>query len=341
MSDKDLMLLEERALSEIGVASTFAALDNAKALYLGKDGLVTVPLRLVKNFPPEERRSVAYSLNVLRAKIECAVRERRRFLEEKQVSKRLLSEAIDCTLPARGDDPGGYHPISIVMRRLRSLWHSAGFHCISGPEIEDEWHNFTALNTPEYHPARSMHDTFYLSEGGGLLRTHTSPLQIRYLLKHCPPVRVIGMGRVYRVDQDATHSPMFHQIEGICVNNDTNFSQLKGILKLFIHKFFDDDFLDVRFRPSFFPFTEPSAEIDIFFKTAQMSQPQWLELGGCGLINPNVLSMCNIDPDKYRGFAFGLGIERLAMLFYGIDDLRLFYQNDLRFLSQFNFSGFK
>ncbi|WP_092485896.1 phenylalanine--tRNA ligase subunit alpha [Candidatus Ichthyocystis hellenicum] len=337
---EDLSLLEERALSEIEAAGTVAALDKVKAVYIGKDGLVTGPLGSIKDLPPSERREVARSLNVLRSKLEDAVRQRRNFINEEQVKKQLLSDSVDCTLPARGHCEGGYHPLSLVMRRLRSFWHSAGFSQVYGPEVEDDWHNFTALNTPDAHPARSAQDTFYLPDGL-LLRTHTSPIQIRHLSSNSPPVRVIGMGRVYRVDHDTTHSPMFHQIEGICVDENTNFSQLKGLMKLFVCQFFEDKSIKVRFRPSFFPFTEPSAEIDIFFQTPQMEEPKWLEIGGCGLINTNVLSMCNIDCRKYRGFAFGLGIERLAMLFYGIADLRVFYQNDLRFLSQFNCRGFE
>jgi phenylalanyl-tRNA synthetase alpha chain len=255
--------------------------------------------------------------------------EQRERIAERALEARLADESVDVTLPGRGRGMGGLHPVSRTMERIEQLFRSIGFDVADGPEIETDFYNFTALNQPENHPARSMHDTFYLADGKHLLRTHTSPIQIRYMEKHQPPIRVIAPGRVYRVDSDATHSPMFHQVEGLWIDEQISFAHLKGVLADFFRRFFEDDRLQIRFRPSFFPFTEPSAEIDMSFGDG------WLEVGGCGMVHPNVLRNVNIDSERYQGFAFGLGPDRLTMLRYGVNDLRLFYENDLRFLKQF------
>ncbi|MCW5605333.1 MAG: phenylalanine--tRNA ligase subunit alpha, partial [Burkholderiales bacterium] len=250
--------------------------------------------------------------------------------QSRKLDARLREEALDVTLPGRGSGAGGPHPVTRTLERIEMLFRSMGFEVADGPEIETDYYNFTALNQPENHPARSMHDTFYLEGGARLLRTHTSPIQIRYLEQHRPPVRIIAPGRVYRVDSDATHSPMFHQIEGLWIDRHITFANLKGVLADFLQRFFERDDLKVRFRPSFFPFTEPSAEIDMSFGN------RWLEMGGCGMVHPNVLRNVGIDSETYQGFAFGLGPDRLTMLRYGVNDLRLFFENDLRFLKQFN-----
>ncbi|NBS67153.1 MAG: phenylalanine--tRNA ligase subunit alpha, partial [Betaproteobacteria bacterium] len=247
---------------------------------------------------------------------------------------RLAQESVDVTLPGRGMGAGGLHPITLTIARIEAIFHSIGFDVADGPEIEEDFYNFTALNTPENHPARSMHDTFYV-EGGLLLRTHTSPVQVRYARMHPPPIRVIAPGKTYRVDSDATHSPMFHQFEGLWIDEDISFADLKSVYSDFLRRFFESDSLDVRFRPSYFPFTEPSAEIDIRFPDGPLAG-RWLEVSGSGQVHPNVVRNFGLDPERWVGFAFGSGIERLAMLRYGIGDLRLFYENDLRFLQQFN-----
>jgi phenylalanyl-tRNA synthetase alpha chain len=245
------------------------------------------------------------------------------------LAQKLAAESLDVTLPGRGASTGGLHPITLTLQRIEQLFHSLGFAVTSGPEIEHDFYNFTALNIPDNHPARAMHDTFYL-DSEHVLRTHTSPVQIRYMEANQPPLKIISPGRVYRVDSDATHSPMFHQVEGLWVDENVSFANLKGVVQDFLQRFFEQDDLQVRFRPSFFPFTEPSAEMDMSWKGG------WLEIGGCGMVHPNVLKNVNIDSEKYLGFAFGLGVERLAMLRYGVNDLRLFFESDLRFLKQFN-----
>jgi len=276
--------------------------------------------------------------------VEGALEARRETLREARLQALLASEALDVTMPGRGIGRGGLHPVTRTLERVEALFRSIGFIVADGPEIETDWHNFTALNTPENHPARSMHDTFYL-EGRDdvLLRTHTSPVQIRAMLVHVerhaaartmPDVRVIAPGRVYRVDSDATHSPMFHQVEGLWVGESVSFADLKGVIAAFLRKFFESEDLQVRFRPSFFPFTEPSAEIDVAFMSGAL-EGKWLEIAGCGMVHPNVLRFGGIDPERYTGFAFGMGLDRLTMLRYGVDDLRLFFDGDLRFLTQF------
>ena len=265
--------------------------------------------------------------NTAKEQIETALTAQRQKIQAAKLDAQLALEALDVTLAGRGIHAGGLHPVTRTLERIERLFHSIGFEVADGPEIETDYYNFTALNQPENHPARSMHDTFYLDDGKHLLRTHTSPIQIRYMETHKPPIKIIAPGRVYRVDSDATHSPMFHQIEGLWIDEHVSFADLKGVVVDFLRKFFERDDLKVRFRPSFFPFTEPSAEIDMSFGDG------WLELGGCGMVHPNVLCNVNIDSEKYQGFAFGLGPDRLAMLRYGVNDLRLFYENDLGFSS--------
>ncbi len=341
------------ATADFAAATEPARLEDAKARYLGKDGSLTALLKGLGKLPAEERKSAGAAINVAKERIESALTARRDALKNTQLEAQLAAEALDVTLPGRGISRGGLHPVIKSLDRVEQLFRSIGFEVADGPEIETDWHNFTALNTPENHPARSMHDTFYLqgpSEHGGkveedvLLRTHTSPVQVRAMLDHVerhkhletmPELRVICPGRVYRVDSDATHSPMFHQVEGLWIGENVSFADLKGVVADFLRRFFESDDLKVRFRPSFFPFTEPSAEIDVAFMSGSL-EGRWLEIAGCGMVHPNVLRFGGFDPEKYTGFAFGMGPDRLTMLRYGINDLRLFFEGDLRFLSQFN-----
>jgi phenylalanyl-tRNA synthetase alpha chain len=284
---------------------------------------------------PEERKALGAAYNAAKSRIEAALEARRAALAEVRLAARLSEEALDVTLPGRGRGRGGVHPVVRTWQRVEEIFRSIGFEVADGPEIETDWYNFTALNNPENHPARSMQDTFYvdLKDKDGLplvLRTHTSPMQVRYARLHPPPLKVIAPGRTYRVDSDATHSPMFHQVEGLWIDEDISFADLKGVYSEFLRRFFENDALEVRFRPSFFPFTEPSAEIDMKFKG------RWLELSGAGQVHPSVVKNFGLDPERYLGFAFGSGLERLTMLRYGIDDLRLFFDGDLRFLEQFS-----
>ena len=306
-----------------------AALEDSKARFLGKAGLLTGLLKGLAKLSATERPAAGAAINDAKQALEAALAARREALGQAKLAEQLAADALDVTLPGRGRGRGGLHPTTRVLERIETLFHSLGFTVADGPEIEDDFHNFTALNTPENHPARSMQDTFYV-EGGMVLRTHTSPIQIRYMETHAPPIKIIAPGRVYRVDSDATHSPMFHQAEGLWIDRDVTFADLKGTITEFLRNFFESDDLKVRFRPSFFPFTEPSAEIDMAF-----GDGGWLELGGAGQVHPNVLRAVDIDPEVYQGFAFGMGPDRLAMLRYGVNDLRLFYENDLRFLRQF------
>jgi len=306
-----------------------AALEDSKARFLGKAGLLTGLLKGLAKLSATERPAAGAAINDAKQALEAALAARREALGQAKLAQQLAADALDVTLPGRGRGRGGLHPTTRVLERIETLFHSLGFTVADGPEIEDDFHNFTALNTPENHPARSMQDTFYV-EGGMVLRTHTSPIQIRYMETHAPPIKIIAPGRVYRVDSDATHSPMFHQAEGLWIDRDVTFADLKGTITEFLRNFFESDDLKVRFRPSFFPFTEPSAEIDMAF-----GDGGWLELGGAGQVHPNVLRAVDIDPEVYQGFAFGMGPDRLAMLRYGVNDLRLFYENDLRFLRQF------
>ena len=312
-----------------GIADA-AQLEQAKARYLGKAGALTELQKSLGKLSPAERPAMGARFNAAKEQIESALTAQRHKIQEAKLNAQLALEALDVTLAGRGIQAGGLHPVTRTLERIEALFRSIGFEVADGPEIETDYYNFTALNQPENHPARSMHDTFYLDDGRHLLRTHTSPIQIRYMETHKPPIKIIAPGRVYRVDSDATHSPMFHQIEGLWVDERVSFADLKGVVVDFLRRFFERDDLKVRFRPSFFPFTEPSAEIDMSFGDG------WLELGGCGMVHPNVLRNVNIDSEKYQGFAFGLGPDRLAMLRYGVNDLRLFFENDLRFLKQFN-----
>ncbi|MBK6401268.1 MAG: phenylalanine--tRNA ligase subunit alpha [Rhodocyclaceae bacterium] len=345
----NLEQLVAQATADFDAATEPARLEEAKARYLGKDGSITVRLKGLGKLPPEEKKAAGAAINVAKQAVESALAARREALKNAQLAAQLASESLDITLPGRGQSRGALHPVTRSLERIEQLFRSIGFEVADGPEIEGDWHNFTALNTPEKHPARSMHDTFYLFDEQGkvqedvLLRTHTSPVQIRYMqahvaryqhLEHMPEIRVIAPGRVYRVDSDATHSPMFHQVEGLWVGEDVSFADLKGVVADFLRRFFESDDLKVRFRPSFFPFTEPSAEIDVAFMSGAL-EGRWLEIAGCGMVHPNVLRFGGIDPEKYTGFAFGMGPDRLTMLRYSIPDLRLFFEGDLRFLAQF------
>ncbi|MCX8744690.1 phenylalanine--tRNA ligase subunit alpha [Snodgrassella sp. B3882] len=305
------------------------SLELVKARYLGKTGELNALLKTLGKMSPEERKTIGAHINDCKNQFQTAYNNKRDALNEAKLEQQLAAEALDVTLPGRGQSTGGLHPVTLTLQRIVELFHSMGFTVADGPEIEDDFHNFQALNIPPNHPARAMQDTFYV-ENGDVLRTHTSPIQIRYMLdKKEPPIRIIAPGRVYRVDSDATHSPMFHQAEGLWLEEGVTMADLKAVFTDFIRRFFEREDLQVRFRPSFFPFTEPSAEIDI------MGENGWLEVGGCGMIHPNVLKNVNIDPEKYTGFAFGIGLDRFAMLRYGVNDLRLFFDNDLNFLNQF------
>jgi phenylalanyl-tRNA synthetase alpha chain len=320
----------KEALELFGGIDDAAELEQVKARYLGKSGALTDLQKGLGRVPAAERPAMGVLFNAAKERLEAALTERRAAIQRKKLEAQLAGEALDVTLPGRGIGAGGLHPVTRTLERIEDLFHSMGFEVAEGPEIESDFYNFTALNQPENHPARSMHDTFYLDDGKHLLRTHTSPIQIRYMETHRPPLRIIAPGRVYRVDSDATHSPMFHQVEGLWIDEQVTFADLKGLIAEFLRRFFERDDLKVRFRPSFFPFTEPSAEIDMSFGDG------WLEIGGCGMVHPQVLKNVNIDSAVFQGFAFGLGPDRLTMLRYGVNDLRLFFENDLRFLKQFN-----
>jgi phenylalanyl-tRNA synthetase alpha chain len=329
MQDLDIIL--EDALARFAATDDADELERVKARYLGKTGALTELLKGLGKLPAAERPAAGSRINEAKTRLEAALAERRVTIRMAQMESRLQEEALDVTLPGRGAGRGGLHPITRTLDRIGTLFHSLGFEIASGPEIETDFYNFTALNTPADHPARSMHDTFYLDGGDFLLRTHTSPIQIRYMETHRPPIKIIAPGRVYRVDYDATHSPMFHQIEGLWIDRDVTFANLRFVLTDFLRSLFEREDLVVRFRASYFPFTEPSAEVDM-----RWGEGRWLEIGGCGMVHPNVLREVNIDPERYQGFAFGMGLDRIAMLRYGVDDLRLFFENDLRFLRQFN-----
>jgi phenylalanyl-tRNA synthetase alpha chain len=341
MNPLDAEDLIEQARQSLAAAADAPSLANAKARFLGKDGLVTARMKGLGKLSADQRSLAGKRLNEIKQSIEALVAEREASLAQGELAARLALEAIDITLPGRGSGGGGLHPITLTIERIETIFRSIGFDVADGPEIEKDFFNFTALNTPENHPARSMHDTFYVdavdANGKGLLlRTHTSPMQIRYARMHKPPIKVIAPGKTYRVDSlDATHSPMFFQFEGMWIDEGISFTDLKSVYTDFLRKFFETDALDVRFRPSYFPFTEPSAEIDVRFPDGPL-KGRWLELSGSGQVHPNVIRNIGLDPERYMGFAFGSGIERLAMLRYGVGDLRLFYENDLRFLKQFN-----
>ena len=328
----DLDSLTRDALADIAAADRIDALEQIRVRLLGKQGAVTERLKQLGKLPPDQRKLEGERVNVARDALGAAIAERRDALEQTALAQRLASERIDVSLPGRDVATGALHPITRAMQRICGIFERLGYSVADGPEVEDDWHNFEALNFPPHHPARAMHDTFYVPDGR-LLRTHTSPVQIRAMSGRQPPIRVIAPGRVYRSDSDQTHSPMFHQIEGLLVDETSSFADLKGTLKQFVDAFFERDFA-MRFRPSYFPFTEPSAEVDIGWEQPDGSQ-RWLEVLGCGMVHPAVLRNCGIDPERYTGFAFGLGVERFAMLRYGVQDLRAFFDNDLRFLGQF------
>jgi len=331
MEQLDRLVAEAEAAFH--ATESLADLEQAKARFLGKTGALTELLKGLGRLPAEERPRAGSQINEAKAAIEAALSARREAIRAHGVEARLAAEALDVPLPGRISGTGSIHPIMRTWRRIEEIFRSIGFDVADGPEIETDWYNFTALNQPENHPARSMHDTFYV-EGGLLLRTHSSSMQVRYARQHRPPLRVIVPGRTYRVDNDATHSPMFHQVEGLWVDEDISFADLKGVYTDFLRQFFETDQLQVRFRPSFFPFTEPSAEIDMAFGSGPL-KGRWLEISGSGQVHPNVIRNFGLDPERWIGFAFGSGLERLTMLRYGIDDLRLFFDGDLRVLSQF------
>ena len=320
--------LVANAASEIDAAGDLASLDKVRVHYLGKKGELTERLKGVSQLPKNERPAAGQDINRAKQDVQQGLNARREALESEALEKKLAEDAIDVSLPGRGQDIGGRHPVSRAMLRIEKIFQNAGFGIRTGPEIEDDFHNFTALNIPENHPARAMHDTFYFP-GGKLLRTHTSPVQIRSIVKEGVPIRIIAPGRVYRCDSDQTHTPMFHQVEGLVIDKNVSFANLKAVLHQFVENFFERK-AELRFRPSYFPFTEPSAEVDV-----RWEEGKWLEILGCGMVHPNVLESAGVDPEVYTGYAFGIGVERLAMLRYGVTDLRTFFENDLRFLKQF------
>ena len=320
--------LIDQAKKDFASCSKLAELDQIKSKFLGKSGPSTEAMKSLASLSPEEKPKKGAEINKVKKQIESLLETRKEEISNLELNEKLETEKIDVTLPSRPKMKGSLHPVMNTIDEISTIFHGIGFDVADGPEIEDDFHNFTALNIPEFHPARAMHDTFYVNKEH-VLRTHTSPVQIRYMENNTPPIQIISPGRVYRVDSDATHSPMFHQVEGLVINEDVNFANLKGVVQSFLQSFFEDENLTIRFRPSYFPFTEPSAEIDMSWNDG------WLEIGGCGMVHPNVLKHVNIDPEMYQGFAFGLGVERLTMLKYGINDLRHFFNHDLRFLEQF------
>jgi len=325
--------IQDRALAEIAASADLRQLDDLRVRYLGKKGEVTAQLKALGAMQEEQRKSHGQAVNALRDALNQAIVDRRAVLESVALEQKLLSEKVDVTLPGRGEQGGGLHPVTLAMERAIAIFTKLGFDVATGPEVESDYYNFEALNFPLHHPARAMHDTFYFGDGR-LLRTHTSPVQIRVMERNKPPFRIIAPGKVFRSDSDQTHTPMFHQVEGLLVGKGVSMADLKGILHTFVNAFFERS-LAMRFRPSYFPFTEPSAEVDIGWDKGAGSEPGWLEILGCGMVHPNVLRACNVDPELYTGYAFGVGIERLAMLRYGVTDLRQFFENDLEFLRQF------
>ncbi len=328
-----LQALTEQALASIAASRELAELESLRVALLGKQGTLTAELKSLGALDPEARRARGAEVNVARDALQAALAARRAELEAAALEARLSSERVDVTLPGRGVDLGARHPVTQALSRIVGIFERMGYRVVEGPEIEDDWHNFEALNFPPHHPARAMHDTFYFPDGR-LLRTHTSPVQIRALSGATPPLRIIAPGKVYRSDSDQTHTPMFHQVEGLLVDETSTFADLKGTLRAFISAFFEREF-EMRFRPSFFPFTEPSAEVDIRWDRGDGREPGWLEVLGAGMVHPRVLANCGIDPERYTGFAFGLGVERFAMLRYGVADLRSLFENDVRFLQRF------
>ena len=320
--------LVETAAAEIDAAADLAALDTVRVSYLGKKGALTTRLKSLSELPVAERPAAGQAINGAKQHVLDLYNTRRKALEAAALEAALAQDAVDVSLPGRGRSIGGRHPVSRAMARIVTIFRNAGFGVRSGPEIEDDFHNFTALNFPENHPARAMHDTFYFP-GGELLRTHTSPVQIRSMVEEGAPIRIIAPGRVYRCDSDQTHTPMFHQVEGLVVDRHISFANLKAVLQQFVDSYFERR-VELRFRPSYFPFTEPSAEVDVLW-----DEGKWLEILGCGMVHPNVLESAGVDAEAFTGYAFGMGVDRLAMLRYGVTDLRTFFENDLRFLQQF------
>lgn len=332
--------LHQEALAIIADANSSQQLEELRVKFLGKKGEITAQLKSLGKLLPEERPAAGAKINEVKDAVAKAISDRKEVIEQNALVSQLESEKIDVTAPGRRQRVGGLHPVTLTMRRMESFFTNIGYSIATGPEIEDDYHNFEALNIPSHHPARAMHDTFYF-DAKTLLRTHTSPVQVRTMEASQPPIRIVCPGRVYRCDSDLTHSPMFHQMEGLLIDESVSFADLKGTIEAFLKVFFEKD-LGVRFRPSYFPFTEPSAEVDIECVMCGgdgcrvCSHTGWLEILGCGMVHPNVLTASGIDPERYQGFAFGMGVERMAMLRYGVNDLRLFFDNDLKFLSQFN-----
>lgn len=335
----NLVALTEAALKLVAEAQDLATLDNVRVDYLGKKGSVSALMKNLGQLSPEERPAAGAEINQAKDKIQEAIAQRKAALEQAQIAAKLANEVVDVTLPGRGERAGGLHPVTRTLQRIEEIFTAVGYSVEVGPEIEDDYHNFGALNIPSHHPARAMHDTFYVNDNH-VLRTHTSPVQVRTMENQQPPIRVICPGRVYRCDSDLTHTPMFHQVEGLVVDKDISFADLKGTVDQFLKAFFEAD-VPVRFRPSYFPFTEPSAEVDIQCTQCHgkgcrvCKNTGWLEVMGCGMVHPEVFKSSGVDTETYTGFAFGMGVERLAMLRYGVNDLRLFFENDLRFLKQF------
>jgi phenylalanyl-tRNA synthetase alpha chain len=335
----DLEAIAVRAREAVAAAASLAAIEELKVEFLGKKGSITAQLKSLGTLAPDARRDAGARINAVRDEITALMNTRQAALEQAELERKLAASRIDVTQPGRGQQPGGLHPITRVRRRIEELFRNSGFSVEDGPEVEDDWHNFEALNIPANHPARAMHDTFYFPDGR-LLRTHTSPVQVRAMLRDKPPLRMIMPGRVYRCDSDMTHTPMFHQVEGLVVDEGVSLAHLKSVLHHFVERFFERK-LGIRFRPSYFPFTEPSAEMDIecVFCSGKgcrvCKNTGWLEVAGCGMVHPNVLANVGIDAERYTGYAFGMGIERLTMLRYNVNDIRMYFDNDLRFLRQF------
>ena len=340
----DLQKLTAEAQDKINAADNLDVLDQLRVEYLGKKGELTSLLKTLGKLPAEERKAAGQNINDAKREVQQAIELRKQSLEAEKLNARLVSEKVDVTLPGRGQRAGGLHPVTRTMTRIENIFSRLGFTVEQGPEIEDDFHNFEALNIPSHHPARAMHDTFYF-DANTLLRTHTSPVQIRHMESNKPPLRIIAPGRVYRCDSDLTHTPMFHQVEGLLVDENVSFADLMGTLADFLKQFFENEDLQTRFRPSYFPFTEPSSEVDIQCVMCQgegcrvCGHTGWIEILGCGIVHPKVFVSAGIDTEKYTGYAFGMGVERLAMLRYGVNDLRLFFENDLNFLQQFGSSS--
>ncbi|GAA4356599.1 phenylalanine--tRNA ligase subunit alpha [Kangiella marina] len=336
----DLQEIIQQAEQEISAVESLPELEQVKARFVGKKGLITAQMKQMGSLPAEEKPAFGAKVNEAKKEVFAIIEAKQNAIKTAEINQKLASETIDVTLSGRNSEVGGVHPVNRTLRRIESYFGQMGFSVAEGPEVEDDFHNFTALNIPEHHPARAMHDTFYF-DAGRLLRTHTSPVQVRVMENAEPPFRIIAPGRVYRCDSDLTHTPMFHQVEGLLIDESTTFVDLKGVLYEFVTHFFEKD-LGVRFRPSYFPFTEPSAEVDIECVMCSgkgcrvCSHTGWLEILGCGMVHPKVLESVGVDSEKYTGFAFGMGVERLTMLRYGVNDLRLFFENDLNFLKQFN-----